>query len=173
MKEIFDKYIPNFEYELVCLNNYSVADLTKFGNLLSLFMIISKIRTAADFAIMKEVPKEYLLKLDNMNIPVHLKELLVSVITVLLTKADVPKEEINVLTEKIDERSISEMVNLENYSVQETRKEARREARAEMAKYLQATVEVLLSEGKTIADVAAIMKVSEDEITELLPELAG
>ena len=58
LSDIFEKYIPKFEYELVSLNQYSVADLAGFGNLLSLFMIISKIKTPMDFEIMKEVPIE-------------------------------------------------------------------------------------------------------------------
>ena len=165
MSEIFEKYIPNFEYELVSLSSYSVADLTKFGNLLSLFMIISKIKTAADFSIIKEIPIDYMNKIEGMNIPSHLRELLTNVITLLMTKADVPKEEIESLTRKIDERGVSEMVNLENYSVRETRKEAR-------AEIIKPAVEFILSQGKTIAEIATILKISEDEITELLPELA-
>ena len=112
-------------------------------------------------------------KLDSMNIPSHLKELLVNITTVLLTKANVPKEEIRTITERLDERGISEMILLEDYDVQATRREARTEGRAEVMKYLQATVEFLLSQGKTITEVAAIIKVSEEEITELLPELAS
>ena len=178
MSDIFEKYIPHFEYELVCLNDYGVADLTKFENLLSLFMIISKIKTATDFEIMKEVPKEYLQKLDSMNIPSHLKELLVNITTVLLTKANVPKEEIRTITERLDERGISEMILLEDYDVQATRREARTEGQKEgrkegRAEIIKPTVEFLLSQGKTITEVAAIIKVSEDEITELLPELAS
>ena len=182
MSEIFEKYIPKFEYELVSLNKYSVTDLAEFGNMLSLFMIISKIKTADDFSVMKELPEGYIQRFDDMNIPPHLKELLVKVITVLLTKADVPKEEIEILTAKIDERGISQMIALENYSVQETRRIARAEAdrRADNAErqlekarlLLQSTIQSLLAKGNTVTEVAGIMNVSEQDIVDLLPELA-
>jgi len=48
LNEVFEKYIPKFEYELVCLRNYSFADLAEFGNILSLFMMIDKVRTAEE-----------------------------------------------------------------------------------------------------------------------------
>ena len=50
------------------------------------------------------------------------------VITLLLRKIDVPQDEIEKFVEKIDERGISEMLAIENYSVQETRRLARAEA---------------------------------------------
>ena len=40
LNEIFHKYIPKFEYELVSLNEYSEKDLARFGDTLSLIMII-------------------------------------------------------------------------------------------------------------------------------------
>ena len=64
-------------------------------------------------------------RLSNMNVPQHLMELLVRVVTVLLSKIDVPQDEIKELVNKIDERGVSAMLAIENYSVQETRREAR------------------------------------------------
>jgi hypothetical protein len=181
MSDVFEKYIPKFEYELVNLSQYSASNLSGFGNWLSLFMIACKIKTADDFAIFKELPKEYFQKLDKMNIPPHLKELLTKVITVLLTKADIPMEEIDTITRNIDERGISEMIALENYSVRETRREARAEGRAEgeaegraaLTKPLQAIVKILLDDGYTLADIAAKTNLSERDIEELFPEFSS
>jgi len=106
MNDVFKKYIPCFEYELVNLDDYSFTDLAKFGDILSLFMIINKLKTAESFEALGTLPKDYIERLSKMNVPPHLKELLVKVITVLLTKIDVPKDEIDALTEKIDERAI-------------------------------------------------------------------
>ena len=106
MSDIFKKYIPSFEYELVNLDDYSFTDLAEFGDILSLFMIINKLKTAESFEALRTLPKDYIEQLSKMNVPPHLKELLVKVITVLLTKIDVPKDEIDALTEKIDERAI-------------------------------------------------------------------
>ena len=124
MNDIFEKYIPKFEYELVSLNKYSFADLAEFGDVLSLFMMIDKLKTPEDLSMLGKLPKEYVERLEAMNVPQHLKELLVKVITVLLRKIDVSQNEIDALVEKIDERGVSTMLTLENYSVQETRKEA-------------------------------------------------
>ena len=91
MSDIFAKYVPKFEYELVSLNKYSVADLAAYQNLLSMFMMLGKIKNPTDFSIMGEAPKEFYDKLNDMNIPQRLKDLLCQITTVLLTKADVPK----------------------------------------------------------------------------------
>ena len=185
MSEIFAKYIPKFEYELVSLKDYSFADLAEFGDTLSLFMMVDKLKTAEAFSELGKLPKEYIERLKDMNVPPHLKELLVKVITVLLRKIDVPQDEIDVLVERIDERGVSEMLAIENYSVQATRREAdqqRAEAvqqkteavqqKAEAELRLKNAVKSLLDKGNSIKDVAEMMDVSEEYITNLLPELA-
>ena len=106
-----------------------------------------------------------------MNVPPHLKELLVRVITVLLNKINVPQGEINALVERIDERGISEMLAIENYDVQATRREAEQQ-RVEVEQRLKATIKALLDKGSTLAEIATIMNVTEDYITTLLPELS-
>ena len=131
MSDIFEKYIPKFEYELVSLKDYSFTDLAEFGDVLSLFMIISKLKSAEAFSELGKLPKEYVDTIKNMKIPPHLKELLVKVITVLLTKINVPQDEIDDLVDKIDERGVSEMLAIENYDVQETRRLFREELREE------------------------------------------
>ena len=175
MSDIFEKYIPKFEYELVSLKDYSFADLAEFGDVLSLFMMIDKLKTAEAFSELGKLPKEYIERLNKMNVPPHLKELLVKVITVLLRKIDVPQDEIDMFVDKIDERGISEMLAIENYSVQQTRREARAEAdrRADEAEHrLRFTIKALLDRGATIIEIANIMNVSEDDVVRMLPELA-
>lgn len=169
MSDIFSKYIPKFEYELVSLQDHSFEDIAKFGNTLSLFLLMDKIRHPNELEELKNLPAEYAAQLDNLNIPAHLKELLTKVFTALLTKIDVPQEEIESIVEKMDERSISEMLTLENYSVRETRKQARTEARAEMA--LQ-VIKSLLSRGNSTEDIALILGMSPQEVEGLIFELA-
>ena len=120
-----------------------------------------------------------------MNVPQHLKELLVKVVTVLLRKINVPQEEIDVLVERIDERGLSEMLAIENYNVQAIRREAdqqRAEADQQRAEAVQQRTEAelrlknavksLLGKGNSIKEVAELMDVTEEYITDLLPELA-
>jgi hypothetical protein len=41
LNDVFEKYIPKFEYELVNLNEYSEQDLFKFADALSLVMLVA------------------------------------------------------------------------------------------------------------------------------------
>jgi len=171
MSEIFEKYIPKFEYELVSLKDYSFADLADFGNTLSLFMMADKLLTAEAYREVKNLPKEHIKRLNDMNVPPHLKELLVRVITVLLNRINVPQDEINDLVERIDERGVSEMFAIANYDVQEIRREADQQ-RAEAERRLKTMIKAMLDKGSTIAEIADIMNVTEEDITALLPELS-
>ena len=171
MSEIFAKYIPKFEYELVSLKDYSFADLAEFDDTLSLFMMVDKLKTAEAFSELGKLPKEYIERLRDMNVPPHLKELLVKVITVLLRKIDVPQGEIDILVERIDERGVSEMTLIENYSVQATRREADQQ-RAEAERRLKSTIKALFDMGRTVSEIANIMNVAEEDVTSLLPELS-
>ena len=122
MSDVFHRYIPKFEYELVSLAKYSKQDLIQFGSTLSLIMIIDTIRTADGISALGSLPPDYL---DNIsrNIPPHLKELLANIITVLLKKIKVPDDEIEAIRQKIHDRGITEMFAfIDNYDVQETRR---------------------------------------------------
>jgi len=167
MSEIFKKYIPKFEYELVSLRDYSFEDLAKFNDIISLFMMVDKLQTAEAFGELEKLKEDYGEQLNRLNVPQHLKELLVKVITSLLNKINVPQDEIDNFVEKIDERGISEMLAIADYDVQATRREAREEAELR----LKATIKALLDKGSTIVEIATIMNVTEDYITTLLPEL--
>jgi len=113
---------------LVNLKKYSFTDLAEFGDLLSLFMMIDKIKSAEEFDEIGKLPKEYSERLNNMNVPPHLMELLVKVITVLLRKIDVPQDEVDEFLERIDERGVAEMLAIADYNVQETRRLAKEES---------------------------------------------
>jgi len=83
----------------------------------------------------------------------------------------VPQEEIDVLVERIDERGVSEMLAIENYSVQATRREADQQ-RAEAERRLKLAVKALFDMGKSVTEIASIMNATEEDVTSLLPELA-
>ena len=190
MNDIFEKYIPKFEYELVSLKDYSFDDLAEYGDILSLFMMMDKVKTAEALGELSDRVKEYGKRLKDMNVPPHLMKLLVSVITVLLNKIEVPHGEINALVERIDERGVNEIMSIEDYSVPQVREQARAEARAEIRaeverqkaeaekqraeteRRLKSAIKALLDNGSTITEVADIMNVAEHDITDLLPELA-
>jgi len=171
MSEIFAKYIPKFEYILVSLRDYSFEDIAEFGNTLSLFMMIDKLQTAEAFRELKNLPKKYIERIEKMNVPLHLKKLLVSVITFLLHRIDVPQDEIDVLVERIDERGVSEMLAIADYSVQETRRVAREKERlrAEKAEHqARAMIKLLLEQGFSMKSIADSMSATEQDVELLL-----
>ena len=191
MNDIFEKYIPKFEYELVSLKEYSFEDLAKFGDVISMFMIIDKLKTAEAFSELGKLRESYGEQINSMNIPTHLKTLLVQMCILLLQKIDVPQDKIDAFVERIDERGMSEMLAIENYNVQETRRqerelvmkeaerhvaEERRRVAAERRRankseqLFKSAVKLLLAQGNTLSEVAAQMGISEQEITNMLPE---
>jgi len=160
LSDVFSKYIPKFEYELVSLNKYSIEDLTQFGDALSLIMIIDKIQTADGMSLLGKLPEDYINNL-QLNIPAHLNEVLAKVITILLSRINVPKPEIAEITEKLYARRFQDMFTLiEKYDVQETRQiaktggkqEGRQEGRLDAA-------ERLLRNGFKATVVAKILEI--------------
>jgi hypothetical protein len=128
MSGIFSKYIPKFEYELVDLKQYDERDIIRFGDALSLIMLIDKIQTADGISAMGRLPPDYIENL-KQNIPPHLNKLLADVITVLLERINVPRDEIVKVTEQLYERKIQEMFTSLVNDVQENRRIAREEGR--------------------------------------------
>ncbi|MDR1399147.1 MAG: Rpn family recombination-promoting nuclease/putative transposase, partial [Treponema sp.] len=126
---LYAKYIPTFEYMVVNLNKLSREALLRFGDPLSFMMLIDKIRRPEDMSLLSNIPAGYVRSFsDSLN--EGIKKLLVDVITSLLVRADIPREEIDAVTDDIQERRYSEMFNwLEGYSVQETRRQVREEER--------------------------------------------
>jgi predicted transposase/invertase (TIGR01784 family) len=132
LNDVFAKYIPKFEYVLVNLNEYSEQDLFKFADALSLIMLIDKIGTKEDLKLLKDLPSDYGDAL-RLNIPGNLTKLLSDVIIILLTRMNIPQEEIEEISELVQEKGINKMRfdNFSGYDVQETRRVARAEGLAE------------------------------------------
>ena len=140
---MFEKYIPKFEYELVSLNDYSKEDLVKYNDVMSLIMLIDKVRRREDMESMfSGLPTNYVEALcDAEKIPPPLLKIVSDCIMLLLKRAEVPKEEIEAVTEKIYARKVNEMFEiLDGYSVTKTRIQAKKEARAELKEEVKAEV---------------------------------
>ena len=136
MGDIFEKYIPKFQYELVDLNEYSREDIIKYGNALSLILLIDKIRHADDFELSTTIPEDYLEKL-AANIPEALLPLISEYVRVFLKHIEAPEEEIERIADKIYQRRLNEMFQMvDGYSVKKTRERLRIEVTEEVTKEL-------------------------------------
>ncbi len=162
--EVFHKYIPKFEYELVSLNDYSEADILRFGDALSFVMLMDKIRTPDGINILGKLPGDYIERL-KLNIPEHMAKLIVDVVTVFLKRISAPSEDIYELTEIIYQRRYQEMFTfLESYDVQETRRLSREEER-------KTTLSNMKKSNLTPEQMSTYSGIALDEVKRLLKEL--
>jgi predicted transposase/invertase (TIGR01784 family) len=176
LNDVFYKYIPKFEYELVSLNKYEPDDLVKFKDTLSLIMLIDKIQTGDGLSLLSKLPQDYIETL-SQDIPEELTKLVSDVVTALLVRANIPKEEIDEITDRIQERRLQEMFSfIDGYDVQETRRIAKAEGRAEGEKKgkragkREGKAEVargMKTEGISIGTIAKITGISVTEIEKL------
>lgn len=184
LNDIFEKYTPKFEYELVDLNEYTKQDLLKLNNLLSLILLIDKIKSAKDFELLKEIPKEYVDKVIE-DTPNELLKMVADIVKNFLEKVNVPSEEIENITEKIYERRFVEMFTMfEEYDVQATRKEAeevgykkgiqkgKQEGIQEGIKiYRIEMAEKLLKLGESSDKIKILLELSDQQIEEIKKSL--
>ena len=98
---------------------------------LSLIMLIDKLRSAADFRALRELPEGYLEEITKDS-PESVLKLMGKLMAVLLLRLNVPKEEIEEFTDRIERREFAMLFpNFEGYDVQETRRKSRAEGMAE------------------------------------------
>lgn len=101
------------------------------GDELSLIMLVDKLRSAADFGNLSEIPEEYFENLSR-NSPESVLKLIGKIISVLLLRLNVPREEAAEFTDRIERRDFTVLFeNFEAYDVQETRRISRAEGKAE------------------------------------------
>jgi len=141
-----------------------VQDLVEFGNAISLVMIIDKIRSPDGISMLGKLPPDYFEKL-RLNVPPHLLKLLADVITVLLNRINVPKIEIEKVTDELYERRFQEMFAfIGDYDVQETRRNARQEGRQEKESEM---VIQLKTEGLDDEFISRVTKLPIEKIHEI------
>lgn len=133
LSNIFEEYIPNFKCILVQLRDYSNKEIMEKKDELSIIMMISKLQKAADFTeVSREINSEYLGNITSKS-PEYLLDIMAQIVEVLLLKINVPRKEAEEFSGKVKERHMGELfANFEAYDVQETRRLAREEARAEV-----------------------------------------
>lgn len=153
LNDILGEFIPSFHYLVVPLARYSNQELIDKGDELSLIMLIDKLRSAADFRGLKEIPREYFEELAK-NAPEAVLELISKIISLLLFRLNVPKAEVADFTDHIQRRDFTMLFeHFEAYDVQATRAESRSEGRAEgLAEGRASAIIELLEELGTVPD---------------------
>lgn len=131
LSDVLGKYIPDFEYVLVPLKDYSNKDLIEKQDELSLIMLINKLKSSEDFKNLKDIPLEYFENLEQ-NTPEYLLKLIGKIIAIFLYRLNVPRKEVEHFTDQIARREFDMLFDsFEAYDVQETRRVSRAEGKME------------------------------------------
>jgi hypothetical protein len=128
MSEVFGKYIPSFEYELIALNKYSIEDLMGFRDALSVIMSMDRLPKRGGTEALEKLLREYI---STLHIPANLRKLMVEALRVLLDKLEMPEERIAAITDTIEKKEVGGMFDEFVAGVLEERQLAREETRAE------------------------------------------
>jgi hypothetical protein len=126
MKEVFARYIPSFEYELVALNKYSIKDIMGFRDTLSVIMSVDKLPRRGGTEGFEKLLREYI---STLLIPENLRKLMIGALTALLDKMEMPEEKIAAITDTIEKKEGAGMFDEFVAGVLEERQLAREEER--------------------------------------------
>ena len=135
LSDVFEKYIPDFSYELISLSEYSSDTLIENQDEISLIMLLNKLQSVADLRGLSDVSKVG----DKVwtKTPEYLLEIIAKITTALLFRLNVPEAEVDELVGEIKERNMPVLFeHFEEYDIQAVRKAAREEAREEGIKIL-------------------------------------
>ena len=168
LSDTLGKYIPDFEYLVVPLSDYTNEQLIDKKDELSLIMLINKLKTSADFKNLKEIPAEYFENLAD-NTPEYLLKLIGKIIAVFLYRLNVPRKEVEDFTDQIERREFTMLFDsFEAYDVQETRRISKAEGKAEGK--AEAILEILSDLGTIPEDLQEkiLMETNLDTLRALL-----
>ncbi len=127
LSDVLGRYIPDFEYLVVPIVNYSDQEIIEKEDELSLIMLVNKLKSTADFEKLKNIPPEYFEKLSEKT-PEYLLKLIGKIISVFLARLNIPRKEIGEFTDRIERREFDMLFDsFEAYDVQETRRVSREE----------------------------------------------
>ena len=103
LNETLGEYIPSFRYLVIPLSRYSNEELIGKKDELSLVMLVDKLQSAADFRTLKDLPEGYLEEIARES-PESVLKLIGKILAVLLVRLNVPKEEVEEFTDRIERR---------------------------------------------------------------------
>ena len=129
-----EKYIPDFTYQVVSVNQYTNEELSNKRDEMSLVMLINKIQTPEDYAEFRKVSEDLINSIYG-NAPEEIKKIYRNILWSLLMKMNVPSEDARELMGEIGGRGMGYLFeNMEKMDIQAERRNTQREReRAEAA----------------------------------------
>lgn len=129
-----EKYIPDFTYQVVSVNQYTNEELSRKHDEMSLVMLINKIQSAEDLAEFRKISEEIV---DNIygNAPEEIKEIYKKILWSLLIKLQVPGDEAQEIMGGIGGQGMGYLFeNMDKMDIQAERRNTKREKeRADIA----------------------------------------
>ena len=172
--EKMEKYIPDFTYQVVSVNQYTNEELSRKHDEMSLVMLINKIQTPEDYEEFRKVSGDLINSIYG-NAPEEIKEIYQNILWSLLMKMNVPGEEARELMGEIGGRGMGFLFeNMEKMDIQAERRNTQREKeRADKAEKMVSEATKKAAEANTRADKAEMEKMQmELEMLRLKQALA-
>ncbi len=120
--ELLGRYLPHFQYQLVCLHDYSNEDLLGKGDEISLAMLINKIQCQEDMSAFVNIPGEQMREILK-DTPEYLLEVIAKLLRALLYKMNLPEEETETVVSRIKERKMARLFENVKMDIQAERRE--------------------------------------------------
>jgi hypothetical protein len=109
LNDIFGKYIPSFEYMVVNLNDYSMEDIAKCTDALSILMLLDKPKKPGEMKFFDVLPESYREYINGMKLPYDLKKLVLDFIDLLSTKVELPEKFVEEVKESLETKGAMKM----------------------------------------------------------------
>ena len=180
----FEKYIPKFEYEVINLNEYSEAEIMRFGGALSFILLVDKMRNSREKFQTNRLPEDYVEKL-RLQIPEDMHKLLVDITLSFLDKGGHDRDEAEAtasIVEKAKKKEYGGMFEAAIESLREEREEAfqegimigkdkfREEIREEVLKEgLEDVARNVLTKGYSFEEIHDLTGLEMETLRKLLP----
>lgn len=131
--DIFREYIPDFNYYLIPLRDYSNEELMAREDEISLVMLINKMQTKEDIEAFRRLPADRVEAVLKSS-PTHLVNIIADILLAFLLKENVPAAEAEELACKVREKKMAQLFeNMEKMDIQaERRNTEKQRKRADM-----------------------------------------
>jgi predicted transposase/invertase (TIGR01784 family) len=175
--DLFYKYIPKFEYELIDLNKYGDADIMKFKDGLSAFLLMEKLRDQPDAY---EFLKGKLGYIRSLNIDDNIKELLIRIFEGMRDIIKIPPEMMEEVADNIKKGGAQAMFEglLEAFEEKNAQIERAFEALAEKDEALaekeeekETAAKKMYSKGQSVEDIADWLNLPLERVIEITRSL--